>query len=459
MTMDYTTASEALVLTRARELVDRTLRQLYPHQLRSRRGKGAFGQLVEELHFNYTVNSDQRRDFPQAGLELKATGVVPGVGHTWRAKERLVLSIINYERLPSEAEFSTSAFYEKNARLLLVVYEWQVGVDPGDLMVNLVHVLDLDELAPADRKIIGDDWRTIQRYVLEGKAHQLSEGLTNYLSAARKGAGRGRDLRSQPFSVFRAPQRAYSLKQSFLTRVLAEAYDAQARERSLARAAPLLALADIDAGRTLEETVALRLAPFVGRDVGSIHREVAPDLNTGAKGFYATLVRRMLGVTTRSIDEFEKADVTMKVVRLRSDGRPRESISFPAFRYRHLAHQTWRTSDLRAELTRRFLFVFFREAGGALVFERATFWSMPPTTLDGEARRVWVETVRRVRAGRAGSLPGQAFSGVVHVRPHARNAADRDVTPQGQLVVKKSFWLNASYVAEVYRSTAPAQDG
>lgn len=456
MGFDFTNAPETEVLARARELVGRTLRQLHPDRANVRRGKGAFGQLVEELHFGYAPNSDAAPDFRAARLELKATGVVRSRAAGWQAKERLVLGIVDYLSLPSEHAFHASAFFVKNARLLLVVYEWAKDRDVLDHRVNLVHVLELDALSPNDRKVIEDDWRTIRRFVEEGRAHELSEGHTNYLVAARKGAGKGRDLRTQPRSSVPAPQRAFSFKASFVSRVLTEAYDRQARARLREVEAPLLTPADLAAGRTLDEAVATRLLSYVGRTDTDIQAEVAPELNPEAKAFHATLVRRMLGVQTRAIEEFEKADVTLKVVRVLASGKPREAISFPAFRYSDLARQAWRTSDLRSELTRRFLFAFFRYRDGVLLFERATFWTMPTATLETEARRVWIETVRRVRRGRADDLPNTAFSRVVHVRPHARNASDTDVTPDGTLVVKKSFWLNASYVGEVYRTTAAA---
>ena len=458
MGCDFTNAPETEVLARARELVGRTLRQLHPNGLNARRGKGAFGQLVEELHFGYAPNSDASPDFPVARLELKATGVVRSRAAGWQAKERLVLGIVDYLNLPSEHAFRASAFFLKNARLLLVVYEWARDRDVLDHRINLVDVLELDALSPSDQKVIEDDWWTIRRFVEDGRAHELSEGHTNYLVAARKGAGKGLDLRPQPRSSLPAPQRAYSLKASFVSRVLTAAYDRQAQARLRELEAPLLTTSDLAAGLTLDDAVATRLRPYIGRTDKDIRNQVAPELNPRAKALHATLVRRMLGVQTREIEEFEKADVTLKVVRISASGNPREAVSFPAFRYADLARQTWRTSDLRYALTRRFLFAFFRYKEGVLVFERATFWTMPTATLEAEARRVWVETVCRVRRGRADDLPNTSFSPVVHVRPHARNASDTDVTPDGKRVVKKSFWLNASYVGEVYRSTAAADN-
>jgi hypothetical protein len=68
-----------------------------------------------------------------------------------------------------------------------------------------------------------------------------------------------------------------------------------------------------------------------------------------------------------------------------------------------------------------------------------------------EAQRVWEETKRRVAID-AKNLPAASESYVAHVRPKARNAADTLPTPQGEMVVKKAFWLNSTYIGSVVRN-------
>src|SRR5690606_2467354 len=135
-------------------------------------------------------------DFSEANLELKTTGVVKGVRGSWRAKERLVLSIIDYHSLDIEQSFTSSAYFRKNSRLLLVVYHWVRGASPMDWRVVVVGKLTVDDLPPKDRQIIEDDWRKIRAYVRQGRAHELSEGSTMYLAACTKGAGGSLNLRS-----------------------------------------------------------------------------------------------------------------------------------------------------------------------------------------------------------------------------------------------------------------------
>ena len=82
--------------------------------------------------------------------------------------------------------------------------------------------------------------------------------------------------------------------------------------------------------------------------------------------------------------------------------------------------------------------------------KKVMFWSMPFKDRE-EAKKVWTNTVKQIKAGKADDLPGASDSRVAHVRPHARNSRDTDETPDGQHLVKKCFWLNRSYIKEVVK--------
>lgn len=58
--------------------------------------KGGLGNLIEEKFFHYAANSDSRPDFPEAGVELKVTPYKIGADGSFSAKERLVLTMIDY---------------------------------------------------------------------------------------------------------------------------------------------------------------------------------------------------------------------------------------------------------------------------------------------------------------------------------------------------------------------------
>ena len=58
-------------------------------------GKGAIGTVLEESWFGYSPNGESEPDFPEAGVELKATPYIK-TSTGIKAKERLVCNIINY---------------------------------------------------------------------------------------------------------------------------------------------------------------------------------------------------------------------------------------------------------------------------------------------------------------------------------------------------------------------------
>lgn len=82
------------VLRRAQEAIGIPMRDI-DKTGRIKTGKGAIGTVLEESWFGYTPNSEAEPDFPEAGVELKATPYIRNKNGI-RAKERLVCNIINY---------------------------------------------------------------------------------------------------------------------------------------------------------------------------------------------------------------------------------------------------------------------------------------------------------------------------------------------------------------------------
>ena len=61
----------------------------------------------------------------------------------------------------------------------------------------------------------------------------------------------------------------------------------------------------------------------------------------------------------------------------------------------------------------------------------------------------WERFRRLIELGQARDLPKASETTYIHVRPKARNARDRDIAPGGFDVIKRSFWLNQSYVRRI----------
>jgi DNA mismatch repair protein MutH len=406
------------------------------------RTKGGMGQLLERYYFMYEPNNLSEPDFPKAGLELKSTPVKYIKGEKFRAKERLVLNIIDY-MAEHKKEWEDSSFWRKNRNLLLIFYLYKEDTFVLDLLFELVGIWNFP---PEDLRIIKEDWEAIVKKIRDGKAHEIHEGETLYLGACTKGVGHGKDLRRQPFSDTLAKQRAFSLKQKYVNLVI----DRWTGTIIDTEVQSIVKTTDEYIGdETFEDLVLRKFRPYIGKTIQQIHGSLGLDINPKAKNYYATVTLRILGVKAKKAEEFEKADIVIRTVRLKNNNVPKEDISFPYFKFKELIEEEWETSTLKELLDRKFFFVIYKyDPAGRLVLRKVTFWNMPYNDLEIEARGVWQRTIALIKDGKADQLPRKSGSRVCHVRPHGANSSDTDETPDGRYLVKKCFWLNAGYIKE-----------
>ncbi len=404
-----------------------------PEGVANVRNRGDLGSLIEKYYFEHTPPNNHDPDFKEAGLELKTTGVVQK-SMRYRAKERLVLTMINYQTITDE-HWEQSALLKKCRLMLILFYLYSKEVAVIDRRFVLKPLLYA--IPESDVSQIRRDWEAIRQRVRNGEAHKLSEGDTYYLGACRKGAGGEKEsLRSQPFSNQGAKARAFSFKQGYLNKLL----DGQNED---------YAVLGINKEITFEEATQKKFEPYVGKTL----EEISVKLNyfkksKNHKGFHKEIANRILAQNGRNVIELEKAGIEIKTIRLTKSGRPRESMSFPGFNYMEIINENWEDSSFFEKLERRFLFVIFQSdiSGGERLL-KAVYWNMPFEDRI-ESKRVWEETKSRVSTD-ARNLPKSSESRVAHVRPKARDGQDKQLTPQGDMQVKKSFWLNSSYIAKV----------
>ena len=150
----------------------------------NKRYKGGMGTLIEERFFGYKANSDQKPDFPEAGVELKASCFDVKKNGDYSAGERLVLTMIPMDG-PIADDFFASHVWRKSEKILLVYYERDRSIDSYDQVIRYVKLITPSD---EDLKIIREDYDKIASLVKAGKANEMSEGMTSYLGACTKGA-------------------------------------------------------------------------------------------------------------------------------------------------------------------------------------------------------------------------------------------------------------------------------
>lgn len=434
------------ILRRAQEVIGIPLKDVDTTG-RLATGKGAIGTVIEESWFGYSPNSESEPDFPEAGVELKVTPYLRGRNGI-RAKERLVCNIINYME-EYDKTFHTSAFWHKCETILLMSYEHLLDRPKGDFKIDAAILFSFPE---EDLVIIENDWKTIMEKVRSGRAHELSEGDTMYLAACTKGATAS-SVRPQPFSAIPAKQRAYSLKSSYMTQILNTYIFGDAQSERIIKDP-----AELQEGK-FEDYLRRKLSPYFGMTQAELKTHFA--VESSAKNLNEVLLSKMLGIQGKIAytEEFQKAGIVPKTIRVRKNGTIKENMSFPTFDFIELSQEEeWEESNLYNYLApTKFLFIIFQEnEEGELVFERVKLWNIPNRDLE-EVRRVWERTVQTIREGVVleqtsrgvtNNLPKQSESAVAHVRPHGRDGNDRLPLPDGRMMTKQCFWLNNAYIAE-----------
>jgi DNA mismatch endonuclease Vsr len=438
--LPYDRKDKKSIIAYAKRLVKKRLRDFAPIiDSEQTGGKGSLGNLLETHYFGLPNNSDSRADFEEAGLELKTSPLIMRSKGVKKSKERLVLNMIDYNKMAGES-WESSQFLRKNADLLLAFYIHEKGAKAKDLLFDLV---DEWRFPKGDLLVIKEDWLAIKEKISKGLAHQISEGDTRYLAACTKGADRS-SVRDQPFSKEKAKQRALSLKSSYMDGV----YRAlKGKTADFQRIASDEELATIG----LEKAAIKKFAPFVGLDYDHIRRVLGLP-STDAKSKYDQVSRHILiGAGKKKIEEFEKADIIMRTVRLKKNGMPAEDISFPQIDYMSLEDEQWDDSALKEQLEKRFLFVAYQESDEGLILKGVKFWAMPMLDIEGHAQKVWARTQKQVRARDYSGFSKKTDNAVVHVRPHGRDGSDKALAPGKKMVMKTSFWLDKRYIEKILR--------
>lgn len=439
---EYDHTSVASIIEHSRGLIGQSLSEAVelPLEVSNSKAKGRLGELVEEFWFEIKPdNVNHLPDFPEAGLELKTTGVRHAKKQKYLAKERLVLTLIHPPTLGAEDSWSTSTFLKKCRLILILFYLYEKDVPEIERrFVDEPRLLDILNLQPQYLTQIVKDWEFIRDKCAGRRAHELSEGDTTYLKACRKGSG-GKDeaLVSQGDGAPGAQRRAFSLPASFVSRLIGMAPDNNP------------ALVDSQ-NLSVEESAQIKLTPWIGLEVSQIAHQVDFESRAKSKNFY--LVNKLLTGTTKKPREFTDAGLFLRTLTIDEHGTPTEDLPFDAFDPIELEAEDWEESQLAQDLERRYLLAIFQKtATGQVVFRKAGFWTMPFTDRK-IAKEVWFNTVQLFLQGNYEQLPKLSDDFPIFVRTHGANRRDKVRTSRGDLITKRSFWISKYYMKRVIES-------
>ena len=153
---------------------------------------------------------------------------------------------------------------------------------------------------------------------------------------------------------------------------------------------------------TFEMAMQANLSRFYGLSESEIRSRLSFKGDAGAKNRYERYLAAMLGIKGKvsKTDEFQKAGIEVKTIRLKSKGKIKENMSFPYFEFTDVAEQDWEDSDLRNMFaTMKYMFVIFQERNGEYYFDRIKFWHMTESELDKWVKPVFEKTKEVLLSG------------------------------------------------------------
>ena len=427
--------------------------------------KGQYGNYIERYFFGYLPNSNAAADFEEIGVELKVTPFKVNKNGTISAKERLVLTIINYfeENLD---DFYQSHLWKKCSKMLLLFYN---GLIPEQTLYDyMIEKVFLFEWFEEDMNVILDDYARITQKIKEGRAHELSESDGNYLSTCTKGAGKGKDWKSQPFSDVLAKQRAWELKPSYMTYLINHKIFNQSDQESVLSSF-------IGNKKSFTEVIAEKILSYRGFSEQELYDRF--EVNSKAKGKNSTLIRKILGLTgdLDKTREFQKANMNLRVLRVDKNNLPKEDSPFKNYKFKELVEtEEWEDSHVYNEIyNKRFLFVVFKEIEPKqFVLDSIKFWGFQDRQLE-EIQRVWLETRNIIQQGVeltqngnkiSTNFPQSKVNKILFTKLHATNTyyeiekgkfvgkgslSDTDELPDGRRITKHSFWMPKKFIKEI----------
>ncbi|ARB76966.1 MULTISPECIES: Sau3AI family type II restriction endonuclease [Staphylococcus] len=479
---NYKTKQE--VHNRAKEAVGKTIYEIN-NGAPVKPSKNSVGDAFEAW-FGKTKDSESRPDMEEAGVELKATPYKKLKSGKFSAKERLVLNIINYEKVALET-FEESSFLYKNNTIELAFYEYVKDKNRKDWKIEEAVLYEMKK-NPVDYQIIKKDWEIIHKYIIDGRAHELSESLTTYLAPCTKGKN-ANSMRKQPYSNIQAKQRAFSLKAGYMTSLLRKYVFGNEEIESIVKN-PFEVKE-----KTIEEIVFATFKPYFGEKIDKLAAKY--NINKKAKNYHNMIASAILNLKGKisqnesfpRVEEFEKASIIVKTVKFNKNNVNKESMSFPAFSFKELDNEKWEDEEGNPQaewhkflLEARFLLFIVKEENNEEIFKGVKFFSMTEDEINGPVKKVWEDTVNKIRSGVEltakykndgllwrieNNFINKSDNLICHVRPHETfsdyrvNGKFADLLPSpikwinrpkdvekysNQWMTKQCFWINNDYI-------------
>lgn len=466
------------------------------------RNKGWLGNAVEKDWFGLANNSRPEADFKNLGVELKCAGLkFFKKENSWGAKERLVLNIFDFKE-ECKKDFQNSSFLKKSKLVELMLYKYDPvdyfqfeGKDyptyPNFLMTHSILLNLNDLLDDDDWAIIENDWNIIMDMIRQGRAEDISEGMTQYLGAVTKGSKTEENQKAQPYSDKKAHQRAFSLRPTYMKeitkRIVRGELKSSVTYASYQDDYPELhkkietkqigtqehIIKDLSElkHKTFEQIILDQFKPFYNMDKKALAEKFGVRIKkNNDKASSRLIAQKMFNLKgdLEETDEFRKAGIAVKIVTVKSNQRKNTSenrITTEGFKLqshvsfiKDISNLDWEDTRVYDYLsTTKFLLVVYEETPEGEIFRGVKFWYMPENELMGTVKKTW-ETIKQTLIDGVeltykpvknikgyeieNNLPSQVRgSQILHIRPSAAKS-DYHKSKNSDRLPSPAIWKN-----------------
>ncbi|MCF6139082.1 MutH/Sau3AI family endonuclease [Pseudalkalibacillus berkeleyi] len=399
----------------------------------SPRNKGWLGNAVEKDWFGLENNSRPEADFNNLGVELKCAGLkLFKKENSWGAKERLVLNIFDFNE-EYKRDFQNSSFLKKSKLVELMLYKYnpvdyyqfeekEYPIYPDFYMTHSI-LFNLNDLPDDDLAIIENDWNIIMDMIRQGRAEDISEGMTQYLGAVTKGSKTDKNQTKQPFSDKKAHRRAFSLRPTYMKEITKlivqgelkssityasyqtdypELHKKSDAKQNGTQEHVIKDLSELK-HRTFEQIILNQFKPFYNMEKEVLAEKFGVKIKKkNDKASSRLIAQKMFNLNgdLEETDEFKKAGIAVKIVTVNSYQKKKASenrITTEGFKLesyvsfiKDITNLDWEDTRVYDYLsTTKFLLVVYEETPKGEIFKGAKFWYMPENELMGTVKKTW----------------------------------------------------------------------
>ena len=377
------------------------------------KNKGLAGNVVEGI-FGLTNDNLSKADFLEIGIdaELKTTPISVLKNGKHSPKERLVLSMINYNRKLPETFNKTHVFSKIQNTIILDYMHGEIKTFGKAWLL---------EITDEEWGVIEEDYKIIKNKIESGFAHTLSDSDTLFLSASRKGHKEGPV--KYKGSDIPAKKRAWALKTTFMKRKASERYDG-------------LLPQTISSLKLIHKN---QIVNFIKSQVGKTQKELMTSLKmkpSKAKSLNTNIIRRLLKSKGLYLNKLKNREIFFKVQRLNEKGKLKEDISFKQVDFEEVNNYEFENTDLYNYMANGFSFILF-DWENRLVDVKEVQFSDEDISKAKEGFEMFQLQLKNGETKFIKASDNQ----FIHLRPKGKNSKDT-IEVNGKRIVKQSLWIN-----------------